>query len=568
MAYEMPKLCISVLDPQAQVIEQPDGIWILSGIDDAQCRRVEAQGRTADQLAQDICRRAGDATVIMVHLANGRPTMVNAWKGLTSRFEVYYSIRSNGDILICDHFRNILSSIPVSDREPSQEAMVDHFLFHNVDGTSTYCRNIKRLGRGEKISIDLVSSDVETTLFDRIEDCSKPGSINAYLDRVDHALAAALEPVQTETGIVNLFSGGIDSTLVQTYFGSVVPALQIALDSPDLDFQADYAVRAAKLMDVEVQRHFVKESAYLTQLEETTEALGMPLRHSQLVLFRSAFMLDFQIYISAWDADHLYGEGVRLAKIASFFSSPVGLFMLSLGTSLIPAAARQRWRLLLPNAQSLGRNPTSISGYWAYSAAYVDRPLVESAFGLEAVRDRLHARLGYVLRRVTLSAPETDTFSWHMEMAHWQTYLCDEGFMHMRQVAHGLGKTILSPFHSRRVLSSVLQVPAAERYIRGFREKFLLKLLLKKRLSSYPIDQRKAGANIPRERYYTSGPLSNIWERYPVPDCFDGEIRRRIVDHAGPITWHAIAYAIWQEKVLRNGDLQPLPAKVNFTWKL
>lgn len=280
----------------------------------------------------------------------------------------------------------------------------------------------------------------------------------------------------------------------------------------------------------------------------------------QEVMFRSAFMLDFQVYVSAWEADHLFGDGVGLARIASFFSSPVGLSMLSLGTTLTPAMARQRWRLLLPIAQSLGQDPASISGYWAHFAAFADRSIVESAFGQETVRDRLHARLDHVLRLVTLSAPETDTFGRHMEMAHWQTYLCDDAFMHMRQVAHGLGKTLLSPFHTHRVLSAALQVPAAERYIQGFRSKYLLKLLLKKRLPSYSIDQRKAGANVPGKRYYTSGPLSDIWERYPVPDCFDGDIRQQIVDYTGPITWHAIAYAIWQEKVLRNGDLQPLPA--------
>jgi hypothetical protein len=279
-------------------------------------------------------------------------------------------------------------------------------------------------------------------------------------------------------------------------------------------------------------------------------------------------MLDFQHYISAWDADHLYGESARLAKIASIFSSPVGLSVLNLGIKLIPSGARRRLRMLQPWAQSLGYNPTSISGYWANTAAYADRSFVESAFGSEAVKDRLQVRMNYVLRRVTPSAPKTDTFSRHLEVSHWQAYLCDEGMTHMRQVAHGLGKTIMSPFHNHQVLSAALRVPTAQRYIRSFRTKFLLKLLLKRRLPSYSIDQRKAGANIPRKRYIKSGPLTDFWERYPVPDCFDGDLHQRIVDYEGPISWHAITYAIWQEKVLRNDNLQPLPAKVNFAWNI
>jgi hypothetical protein len=36
------------------------------------------------------------------------------------------------------------------------------------------------------------------------------------------------------------------------------------------------------------------------------------------------------------------------------------------------------------------------------------------------------------------------------------------------------------------------------------------------------------------------------------------------VDSFGPVTWNLITYAVWRDRVLRNPDLEPVPATVDY----
>jgi hypothetical protein len=56
--------------------------------------------------------------------------------------------------------------------------------------------------------------------------------------------------------------------------------------------------------------------------------------------------------------------------------------------------------------------------------------------------------------------------------------------------------------------------------------------------------------------------LTGIWEQYSPPGLFEGQARRDLIanelDEA--VLWNAIAYAIWDERVVRNPRLAPHPS--------
>ena len=200
-------------------------------------------------------------------------------------------------------------------------------------------------------------------------------------------------------------------------------------------------------------------------------------------------------------------------------------------------------------------------------AANTDYSVVEAIFGPELVRERLLARLEYTTRRVVLSAPMNERFIQHVETAQWLDYFCENTLSIERQLAQAYGKSLFPLFVMRPVVSSALAVPVTKRYFRGPLDvKHLLKRVLKKRLPKYPINQRKCATGLPFDRYYTAGPLSDIWTRYRMPDFIEGKIRERVTDHPSQVTWNAITYAIWEYRVVRNPHLKPVPSTFTSTW--
>ena len=320
----MSQLRICITDPEVRTIERPGVIWILSGVGESADQRLEEQGDVGGGFESDVCRRMGDASVLKIRFANGRPATLEAWKGLTSHYDVFYAARPSGDLLVSNQFRNLLAQLPPSERYPSEHAVVDHFLFRTVPGTSSYCRHIKRVGQGEKLVIDLASGDNETSLFDRIEDQSERRSITHHIEQIECALGSVLNPLRTEDGTANLFSGGVDSTLIQTYLGSSVPPLTMVPDTPEFRFETEYAARATQLLGLRPQWHGVKEADYPDQLDKTIDALGMPPHHESEVLVREAFQHGFRKFITGQGADGLFGIGGRTLGVAQLFSSPLG----------------------------------------------------------------------------------------------------------------------------------------------------------------------------------------------------------------------------------------------------
>jgi hypothetical protein len=174
-------------------------------------------------------------------------------------------------------------------------------------------------------------------------------------------------------------------------------------------------------------------------------------------------------------------------------------------------------------------------------------------------------RLDYAARRVRLFAPREERFSRHVELDQWLEIFSDP-MLPDRHLANAYGKTVFTPYAAGSVVRRALEVPVGQRYVRGLQAKHLLKQVLKGRLPRYPINQRKLGTGLPFERYYTRGPLSKIWERYEVPELFRGDARQRLVTHPSQTTWNAITWAIWQEQVVRNPALAPIPGSRTLEW--
>ena len=505
--------------------------------------------------------------MLKVHLTEGKARQVEVWKGMTSAYEVFYALRRNSDVLISDNFRSILSRLPVSERQTSETALVDHFLFRRVGGTESYSQGIARPGHGERLTLDLAAGVANRIQFDRVSDVSVTESAAYHVERIDEALARVLEPIRDQDRVANFFSGGVDSTLIQSYLGGAVPPVDLVTQSPAFDQEADYASRAAALLGLEAVRIPVREADFMDQLEEAVDAIGMAPHFLQIVLLGSAFKSDFRKFIMGERADALFGMTGRVARIAAYFAFPLGVLFLKAVTAPIPASARVRWHLLAATAAKLSRAPEDPFGFGCQSTVWTEFGLMDRIFDPALVRERLKRRREYLIERVDLSA-RRGRYKRHLECAQWLEYLCEDTVMLFRHFANAYGKSVFVPFITGAVVATALEVPADHRYIKGMRNKYLLKDLLQKRVPKYPVDQRKGFTDLPFSRYYKEGPLSRVWERYEVPDFIEPGLAREVVQAGNWMTWNAICYAVLKKRVLDTSDLAPVPGSWLLEWEL
>ena len=564
----MAELNLLVADPCCKRAQSGEEDWFAFGLSTDQMKGIVEGSGARDEKATRICQEVGDAALIRVQRFGEKPYRVELWKGITSSYEIFYTVPSDGDIVISDSFRNVLSRLPLAERHASHNAIVDHMLFRAVTGHETYCDGVCRLGHGEKATIGLDDRTRQTRLFDRVEDLSDGRSSEAYLEDVDQAIASVAGRIREEDSTVNLFSGGVDSVLLQYHLSARVPALTGLLERRAEAYESDYADSAAAVLGIVPMTFEVPENTYGDDLEQAISIMGLPPRQDQAVIYDRAFRHDFQRFICGEAADAVFGVGVRAAKFSSFFSSTAGVLALRLALQIAPASQKARLSAFLANTTKLRMQPLAPYGYAALTNAWSDLETLHLAFGKDVVEGRIVNRLDYVLGRADLAAPQGDRFLGHIEAAHWVNLLAQDGAMMHRQLGLGRGRTLLTPYLARPVLNACLSVPLARRYISGLEAKPILKNILRRHLPSYRAGAKKGASLSPVLSYFANGPLSDVWQRYAPPDCFDAKSRARFIGTPSDLTWNAAVYSIWRDRVLRNQQLAPCPNTRSHAWSL
>jgi len=568
----MPRFQLSLASHDARIVKNASTLWVVFEVDADDAERLLETGGVDCGIESRICKTAPAATIIKISMrSENQPAAVEMWRSITSYHDVFYAIRRNGDVLISDQFRNVLAELPIEERHPSENNVIDFFIYNQVPGNESYCALIKRLGSGEKLSIDLATTEISSSIFDRIEGHADRRPIASYLQDIDHALETRINSFERSGGrLVNLFSGGVDSTLIQSYLGRETPAVYLASESVVLDspFEIDYAAQAARALGVDLVTIPVKEEDYLNQLETTVDATAIPPMFLALAHLAEAFKMKFDRFIIGAEAAAIFGTDNRVVPVALRLNSGFGVYLAEQASRIFHNSGRPGLRALGATARSLSLEPNSLFGFGAQTDVDTEYNLIDAIFGQHKAEERLSARLDYVMDRVTLSAPRGNEALQHIELGQCVDYLCGDHVSYLRQFAGGFGKSAITPYRSRAALESALNIPVSERYLRGLHGKYLLKKLLKQRVAGYPAFQRKGYSAISLERYRTDGPLATIWDQYSAPNFVNGMIGPQLLAKTGPITWNSIAHAMWEKRVRQNAGLKAVPGSRAYEWEV
>ena len=551
----VPKVEMSFTDPDAVRIDTPSGVWFLLGARNIEQSSIDSLTTTGE--AEDFCRRNRGALVVFVETHGSNAVMLCMWRGLFSTYELFFSQRPSGDVIVSDHFRNVLAALPVADRLPSEHGLVAHYLTRKPYGTTTYSASVTRLPQAESVRIDLTTGSTDLSMFDEITADADKRPSEEYVKAIDGALGESFANIPQEGGTAMMFSGGVDSTLLMTYAPKTTVAITFVPDTPEFQAETAYARSAISLLGGELHEVPTPEARFVEMLEAVTDALGTPCFDDSNPYFAELVLNQpYDNYVFGQGADSAFGMSLKLSRFSSWFRFPGVRHAVSGAAPYVPGHLGYRLGQVAPKAEGFSKDLLDPEGYAGNSRSFGNTTLFQKTVDPSSVARVKAEQLEFVTKRVNPAANPDSAFLSHIELSHWMVVL-GNSMMLQRLVAQSVGRRVLGPYMDADVLSELAMIPVEERYIQGLRAKWVLKDLIDQRVPGYPSNQRKKATALPYQRFYTDGPLTTIWDRYDVPDIFEGELRDELVSSPSTSTWNAITYAVWEQRVAKNPDLEP-----------
>jgi asparagine synthetase B (glutamine-hydrolysing) len=564
MRADHPQPQFLIANPNKFVVRVRDRVAVGLGLDsDGVSKLSEAVHNGAEfRTLADIVASQQDATIILG--AHAGQKSVQVWRGVTSNHDAY--IVSHGPRVppsVTDSFRDALALLQPSQRELDQDSIADHLLFTTVPGIRSLITSIERVGFG--CHFQWTNEGGSQRIFDRF--VARPREDGNPVDRVDIALQCVIETQCAGRACANQLSGGVDSTLLQTYLPAQTPSVRGEIDIPEYSPEREYSRRAQVLLGCHLHSFAVTEERFLEGLCAVIRRVGLPLHRPQTVVFNAGYQLDASVFLSGQCADSVFGLSLAPHYLRAFAER----HWLHAADSLklqqvLPDPLRGILQRRLERLRQVEAPLIDWRGHASRYTLRTNMPLAQAILGTEKVRERMERRVALAGERFQSEESDGNPAFAHLELGHMASFLCEDSISHWRQLAHTHGKTFLAPFACRSVVESALAVPRRRRYVAGGRAKHLLKDLLKRRLPAFDVNAKKLGSDIPIARFFTTGPLRGAFEQFPMPDFVDRSVRPALQEHPDWLNWNLLSLAVWQKEVLRDPGLAIGPQTVSIDW--
>ncbi len=555
----MPQITATFASTDVIRIDEPEATWFILGAPPG----TPLNGFTAAGDMEGLCTTHGNAAVVRITTAD-RPT-VSLSKALFSSREVFWAIRSNGDVVVADHIRNVLAHLDVHERSPSDLTLAAHYLTRRPHMPMTISGSVQRLEFGHRIDIGVLTGSVTRIQIARVTDRSVKRPEDEYLAAVDQALHESIDQIRGPQATALMFSGGVDSTLLLALDPEAMQPVTFVPDTPEFADETVYARRASEFFDIEPNEVPVPETQFVELLEEATDAAGVPIFSDAGPYYHRIYTLDgYDTFIDGHGADNAFGSSLKLARVSNAFRFTPSRQILEQLAPRVPGHLGYRLDQVSSRASGFARDPWDPEGWAGDTRTYGDLDLLGEIFGPQTLTEVKERQLASVKGLVDGVGSTSNRFLAHLEIHHWMGVFTGSTIQ-ARLSTTGMGKRCIGPYSDWRVLTTLSQVPLEDRYVIGLQAKWMLKRLLQDKVPDYPIDQRKKTTALPFRRFYTDGPLTGIWDHYPVPDIFTGEIRRQVIDEPTVATWTAITHAIWDERIRKNPNLQLIGVVESYT---
>lgn len=460
---------------------------------------------------------------------------VEAFRSITSHYELFYYTSPDGNFILTDHMVNMLSYIPAEDRRVCTEGVCDVALYQHSYGKETYVKDVYRLGYGEKLVYGQGKLTVAITQYlqlGRYDLCKENGA-----DVLERTLADACRKMR-KSDCVNTLSGGVDSTITHIIMGNP-KSVSGSYEYEKFLCEKRYALDAAAMLGANHTVYDIQLSEYMDGMKGVAESYGLP-----------PYNLTAQVMHYTL-AKNVETSQMMVSELAG------AVYGLELRTPYTEEKAK---------AYPM-EHPYNYANLNSEIARLEDVHYLEKIFGKEMTDRQLAKRNEYVLSRLKgfdtadISKDNCD------QLGHLMYWYSNNGVSILEQTEMKYNKTVNALFSARKVVESFLSLDIKGRYWNEkYGEKPYAKELLARLLPAYEVNKPKLGGSLPRTWMVTEGPMSGYFMEHEIPDFIDKSLYDDLRNPSWENSWgvkYMIMYSIWYENVMKQ-DIPSIPSQYLF----
>ena len=496
----------------------------------------------------------GSFTVVLIDRTRGRALL---YRNLVGTGFTYYCETRDGVFFssnLADLVRRVLSQ-----PEANINAFPAFFIYRAVPGRETLFRDVYRLLPGEQVTLDgegihCCQRHTLGSYAAEASGCDAPRELEKVARHVIGSYLCAAPQV------VNLLSGGIDSTYIQAHIAALtknkgrLESYCAHLEHPRTVADAQYALTAAEALGV---KHTLVPvmTPVVDRFRETIAITGEPLNHVQsayfLTLARVMASRGCGLAMCGEGADSLFGVShLSVLRGATALRTLLPTRRLKrAGARLAGMLRRPQLREMCEMADALAdehdpRHPLNQIGMFAHWSSVV------ACFTNDAIFDAMAAR------RQTLTIHGLGHHSM-LERVHASGYLSEgvDTAALWTGIFNAAGGDLLCPYLDSRMLRFALSLRPQVRF--GRKEpKWLLKASLSRYVQRWLTDRPKRGFGQPIFEWLSPGgelhdSLCGI-DDYPFLSPF-----RRTMLQTSPSWFHysALVYDLWYKEFISSARL-------------
>lgn len=503
---------------------------------------------------------------LVVGLSKTEPVF-SAFQTLMSVSQLYYEQSQDG--ITCSDVLRIIAHLKPN-RELNEDILPQHFLFRSVYGSATYFQGVERLLAGHSIkwmngnteikrvrSLNSVSTEAEY-----IRDDVK--ALNLLSESLQDIVSDYVRQIETTNqGLATLLSGGVDSTLVQFLVNANSTrkpsrSVSYAIQVPSFEFEIEYAKQASQLLETE--HTFVRYTPedYTGLLLRAIEILSQPpnLETEPSMLAVAAFVQAAQwperYLFTGLAADSLLGnvESKKLKGLEAIRYIPfAGPLLKGLGSvfSFKPSLSN----MFLKGAQLLNNidNPDAFITSENIFHIHIfdsDWQVMRNSFGDDVLRETLAFRRNqstmysssrHYLDKIHFIELFTETHE--IAIQRQQLFLAHNRFQ-------------VDPFADEDLIKMMFTVHPDTRYMKGFKNKYLLKQLFAKKVSAKVANQPKGGSTTPEDLVarMRSGSLKPLIAEIERPAFMSQHDFEGVIQRSNYFLWQILTFDIFKKRII------------------
>jgi asparagine synthetase B (glutamine-hydrolysing) len=493
-----------------------------------------------------------------------------AFQTLMAVPQLYYSV-SLGGIVCSDILRILIQVLP--NVEFNEDVLPQHFLFRSVYGSATYFRGIERLIPGQYLR--WVDGKMEIRLARSFEAIVEEAEYIKEDSRVLKLISESLEGVIGDyvsgieaggQGYANLFSGGVDSSLVQYFLNIVAPehqrkSISYAIKVPAFDFEVEYAQQASQILHTEHTFVDYKPQDYPGLLTRVIEVLAQPpnleTEPSFLAVAEYLHKANWseRYYFTGQGGDTLFGgEAALKLKGLEFLRRIPGAGHILNGMGKVVAPFNKHHsHTLIRGAEIIANrnNPDFYMNPANSVCVYVldeNWDILRRMFGDQTLKETL------AMRRELAGAYSKSKH--YLDRVYFIDLVTDLWELAVERNCIFLNYNFeqLSPFFDEDLIKAALTVHPDIRYIKGLKFKHLLKQLLEQKTKNPVVHMRTGPSNVNDDlvAWMNNGSLRLLVEEIDRPNFLTKADYKRMLRKPDYFLWPLLTYDIFEKRVVQN----------------